>query len=32
LRDRFILSEDAAEIIDTAEESTIGTNVPRPVP
>ena len=32
LRDRFIVSEDAAEIIDAAEDSTIGTNVPRPVP
>jgi len=32
LRARFILSEDAAEIIDTAEDSPIGTNVPRPVP
>jgi hypothetical protein len=31
-RDRFIVSEDAAEIIDAAEDSTIGTNVPRPVP
>ena len=32
LRDGFIISEDAAEIIDAAEDSTIGTNVPRPVP
>jgi hypothetical protein len=32
LRDGFIVPEDAAEIIDTAEDSTIGTNVPRPVP
>jgi hypothetical protein len=26
LRDRFIVGEDAAEIIDAAEDSTIGTN------
>ena len=32
LRDRYIVSEDADEIIDAAEDSTIGTNVPRPVP
>lgn len=32
LKDRFITSEDAAEIIDAAEDSTIGTTVPRPVP
>jgi hypothetical protein len=32
LRDGFIIREDAAEIIDAAEDSTIGTNVPRPVP
>jgi hypothetical protein len=32
LRDGFIVREDAAEIIDAAEDSTIGTNVPRPVP
>jgi hypothetical protein len=32
LRDHFIVREDAAEIIDAAEDSTIGTNVPRPVP
>ena len=32
LKDRFIVREDADEIIDTAEDSTIGTNVPRPVP
>jgi Alpha/beta hydrolase domain len=32
LGDGFIVSEDAAEIIDAAEDSTIGTNVPRPVP
>jgi hypothetical protein len=32
LRDGFIVGEDAAEIIDAAEDSTIGTNVPRPVP